>query len=807
MKRNLLPIITLFLLNLCFAETTAQNPLAEYYGNHQGYPAWTDEINWGNRIDMSLYSQGANDFEKFEAARDELNKSGGGVLYYPAGTYDFSDIPGGNNGRGLMLKKGVVILGEKPAGDQDASDGEIELPTKFIFKFLKKGDEGSKGEVPAHWNLIGLQTNFGEELKEVDRVGILWVHLEGAIVYFGPQMTWGDRYESAGAFRSKGVMGDWKFRRPDGKFPLDPFCGSPMNEGIYEGAGNGRIVFGCKIQDAALFNDFIDDGFGEGGFFPYKFVARIGVYGSNVFIANNALVKPTRCFLYSQLTSEGVKDIIFDYGFNNGIDVNKSNLNINANKWSPEGGYWEPGVIIRDNYIYNHGFKGLEVSGNYMTIRGNTNDRDYLNPGSGIYGLSTNWTLTGNGYKTHIDHGSSDAFQSRAFDLAGKNLWVEDNQYWKTGTPSPSNDGEGILAQKHGGTDVFSWAITHNKGSDCQGTAEGYMMSWNVHQYGHLIAWNHSPSDVGSVNVGSKDIIDAAYVDNIYDGVIKIGEATIKDVITLCPEEVPAAPGNVTIQPDPEAKCMIIHWEDNSENEIGFRIDRRVSGAETWETIAYRPRKSVGSTENPQTWRDYLASSWIPYEYRVIALDCDQNEAGASEITQALTLTTIVATPKFNLPGGTYTEPIEVEISCNTPEADVRYTLDGSEPILSSELYSVPLRLTDSLQLKAKAFLQGARESYTATAEYLVSWTSHLDPSLASKIKLYPNPAKEFLQIDFVGEQRWEIEISSPDGRLFSSRQVSGPNCVLDISDFPPGTYIVSLRSRDYHETRRFMKY
>lgn len=313
MKNAILSVILLsFFLSISFS-SQAQNPLADFYSATEGYPAWTDDINWANRIDMSAYTKGANDFEKFESARDELYKQGGGILYYPAGTYDFSDIPQGEGGHGLMLKSGVVILGEQPTGDTDASDGEIDLPTRFIFPFFPRGDEGNKGEVPGHWNLIGLGTAFGQEIMEVDRVGILWVHLEGAIIYFGPQMTWGDRYYTAGAWVSSRVMGEWRYRRPDGKFPLDPFAGSPMNSGLYEGAGKGRIVFGCKIQDAVLFNDFIDNGFGEGGFFPYKFAARIGVYGSHIFVANNALVKPTRSFLYSQLTSEGEKTILFDY--------------------------------------------------------------------------------------------------------------------------------------------------------------------------------------------------------------------------------------------------------------------------------------------------------------------------------------------------------------------------------------------------------------------------------------------------------------------------------------------------------------
>ncbi len=158
------------------------------------------------------------------------------------------------------------------------------------------------------------------------------LYYSAGIICFGPQMTWGDDYTTAGAWRSSRVFGDWKWRTPDGSFPLHPFCGAPMNTSLYEGAGKGRFVFGCIVDNATMHNDFMDDGFGEEGYFNYKFVARIRVYGSQVFIANNLLPKPDRCFTYTQLTSEGEKEILYNYGFSRGIDVNKNHLNINANK-------------------------------------------------------------------------------------------------------------------------------------------------------------------------------------------------------------------------------------------------------------------------------------------------------------------------------------------------------------------------------------------------------------------------------------------------------------------------------------------
>jgi hypothetical protein len=70
---------------LSAAETPTNNPVAAYYSDDEGYPAWTDRIHWDRVIDMSQYGQGKTNFEKFEKARDEMAAQGGGVLYYPAG--------------------------------------------------------------------------------------------------------------------------------------------------------------------------------------------------------------------------------------------------------------------------------------------------------------------------------------------------------------------------------------------------------------------------------------------------------------------------------------------------------------------------------------------------------------------------------------------------------------------------------------------------------------------------------------------------------------------------------------------------
>jgi hypothetical protein len=81
---------------------------------------------------------------------------------------------------------------------------------------------------------------------------------------------------------------------------------------------------------------------------------------------------------------------------------------------------------------------------------------------------------------------------------------------------------------------------------------------------------------------------------------------------------------------------------------------------------------------------------------------------------------TKVAAPMFSPSGGTYTSPKSVVISCETEGANVRFTVDGSEPSSSSAIYSSPIFVEVTTTVKAKAFKSGMTESDTATAIYAI---------------------------------------------------------------------------------------
>lgn len=61
------------------------------------------------------------------------------------------------------------------------------------------------------------------------------------------------------------------------------------------------------------------------------------------------------------------------------------------------------------------------------------------------------------------------------------------------------------------------------------------------------------------------------------------------------------------------------------------------------------------------------------------------------------------ARPESTVSGGQYESAITVGLSSQTPNAEIYYTLDGTEPILHGSLYSSPINIFQNTILRAKA--------------------------------------------------------------------------------------------------------
>ena len=98
-----------------------------------------------------------------------------------------------------------------------------------------------------------------------------------------------------------------------------------------------------------------------------------------------------------------------------------------------------------------------------------------------------------------------------------------------------------------------------------------------------------------------------------------------------------------------------------------------------------------------------------------------------SAVFSALTGTTIstvaaqVATPTIDPAGGTFQNPVAVTLHSPMPEAQIRYTLDGTEPTEESPSFSSELSIKAAGTLRARAFRAGYQPSDVAVASFVIT--------------------------------------------------------------------------------------
>ncbi len=85
--------------------------------------------------------------------------------------------------------------------------------------------------------------------------------------------------------------------------------------------------------------------------------------------------------------------------------------------------------------------------------------------------------------------------------------------------------------------------------------------------------------------------------------------------------------------------------------------------------------------------------------------------------------------PVFSLQAGFYAAPQTVSITCPDPTATIRYTLDGSDPVATSTVYSGPITINTTRVLRAAAFSANL-PSFTETNTYFINVT-HSIPVVA----------------------------------------------------------------------------
>jgi hypothetical protein len=75
-----------------------------------------------------------------------------------------------------------------------------------------------------------------------------------------------------------------------------------------------------------------------------------------------------------------------------------------------------------------------------------------------------------------------------------------------------------------------------------------------------------------------------------------------------------------------------------------------------------------------------------------------------------------------------------------------------------------------------------------------------------SKIKCYPNPANQSINIETPESIPFAIEISSLTGQLIHRKELDASTSQIDISSFRTGIYFITISSKDFVTSRKIIK-
>ena len=123
----------------------------------------------------------------------------------------------------------------------------------------------------------------------------------------------------------------------------------------------------------------------------------------------------------------------------------------------------------------------------------------------------------------------------------------------------------------------------------------------------------------------------------------------------------------------------------------------------------------VPVTENFITYEQLMQGGELHFTLRQRPDFTRGTEAAAEPYS--LTRGQVVSIPYTTQNVSLFTEPVAVAPATTTAGAEIRYTLDGSEPDETSALYAGPVVVDRSLTLKARGFKPGAAPSRTLTLQ------------------------------------------------------------------------------------------
>jgi hypothetical protein len=445
-------------------DVPSNNPAANYGID------WTEGFRWENVISIEE-AEGDTPDQKLGNAQLALSEQGGGVVFFPEGTYHFSDH--------IRLKKGIVIRGSEPLNSEkhnpivphefpkafiDAREPRYTLGTHFVFPRYEPSLTGEGTPIETAFKGIRL-----ENADDADFCGVVNIHIHNGHIALGEKEALLKNY------KAQNMLGH-------------------------------MLVFGNILVNTAIPKPSVPASFQhKWQLFTDREYGAITVFAcKNIFIANNSmpetnieedasfLMKGYRLYPSQQDLEAGINltetDVLFDYLNRTGIRVNYLPMMHQLDIWTRyeeieqavQNGTYEAlvtpgtlarGIVIRNNYIYTTGGGGIKTSGDGAWVAFNIIK---CRPGVVLP------SATGFHKDTHVN-------DVRAVEVRGWRWTIEGNDFEVHSNYTPDgikyNDGEGLMHESWQNVGIRDSRIINNIGNR-------YICFWRVPVRGLLVSGN-----------------------------------------------------------------------------------------------------------------------------------------------------------------------------------------------------------------------------------------------------------------------------------------------------------------------------
>jgi len=178
-----------------------------------------------------------------------------------------------------------------------------------------------------------------------------------------------------------------------------------------------------------------------------------------------------------------------------------------------------------------------------------------------------------------------------------------------------------------------------------------------------------------------------------------------------------------------------------------------------------------------------------------------------SEVTVSQTDSPVIS-PEINY----FTDSLEVSIYCNTTGAEIFYTIDGSDPTITSQLYTDPFYIDTTTLIKAKSYHCELETSNIAVKEYEKQNQTITDHPGTGTFTVYPNPFTKSLTIECfnLNDGKYKIRIFDVFGVLVLEREVVKKEDLyirnVNCSKLKTGLYFIEIEVGKNSFVRRIIK-